>query len=211
MRRSLTFRVILAICCVATFGRPGLLAAQDATPVASPAASIDAGVHGTLRPYMDLSVDPRRDFYRYAIGSWQDRTEIPPDEASYRIDTMLQDRTREQLIGLLDRLAESDEVPVGSDEWKAIQLFAQSKDVRTRNEQGITPIDSELEAIDAIASLDDLYAFVQKAFLTSYAYGFYGISGSPDLTDSSMYAAWYSGPTLGLPNRDYYWDDTVGT
>lgn len=211
MRRGVYLRVFLAVCSFATFGWPGLLAAQEATPMASPVASVDVAVHGALLPYMDLSVDPQRDFYRYAVGGWLDRTEIPPDEASYRIDTMLEDRTREQLIGLLDRLAESDEVPVGSDEWKAVQLFAQSKDVRTRNAQGISPIESELSAIDAIASLDDLYAFVRKAFLTSYAYGFYGISGNPDLTDSSIYAAWYSGPSLGLPNRDYYWDDTVGT
>ena len=45
-----------------------------------------------------------------------------------------------------------------------------------------------------------------KAFLTSFVYGFYGIRASPDLADSSTYAAWYTGPPLGLPNRDYYWD-----
>ena len=32
----------------------------------------------------------------------------------------------------------------------------------------------------------------------------------PDYADSSVYAAWYSGPWLGLPNRDYYWDDDEG-
>jgi putative endopeptidase len=207
MRRSVLLRVILAICSFTTFGWPGLLTAQEATPMASPAA-VDATIHGALRPNLDLSVNPGRDFYQYANGGWLSRAEIPPDEAYYGVTEELQDRTRTQLIGLLDHLAKSDEVPVGSDEWKAVQLYAQAKDVKTRNVQGITPIEPELEKIEAIASLDDLYAFVQQAFLTSYAYGFYGINASPDLTDSSVYSAWYSGPSLGLPNRDYYWEDT---
>ena len=46
--------------------------------------------------------------------------------------------------------------------------------------------------------------------MTSFVYGFYGIRASPDLADSSTYAAWYTGPPLGLPNRDYYWTDDEG-
>ena len=178
MRLSVLLRVILAVCSLATFGWPSLLAAQEATPAASPTSSIDATVHGALRPNIDLSVDPRRDFYRYATEGWQNRTEIPADEARYGVTEELQDRTRTQLIGLLDRLAKSDDISVGSDEWKAVQLFAQARDVKTRNAQGITPIEPELAAITAISSLDDLYAFVQQAYLTGYSYGFYGIYGA---------------------------------
>ena len=72
------------------------------------------------------------------------------------------------------------------------------------------PIAAELEAIDALASLDEIYTFVREGVLTSFVYGFYGISPAPDLADSSTYAAWYTGPALGLPNRDYYWTDDEG-
>ena len=37
--------------------------------------------------------------------------------------------------------------------------------------------------------------------------GSIGISGAPDFADSSIYTLWYGGPSLGLPNRDYYWDN----
>jgi putative endopeptidase len=46
--------------------------------------------------------------------------------------------------------------------------------------------------------------------LTSNIYGLYGVYVQPDYADSSVYAAWYSGPWLGMPNRDYYWDDDEG-
>ena len=199
------WRVVFALVCALALCGPGLLAAQVATPVGSPAAGPVAA--GSLRAQMDPAVDPGEDFFRYATGGWQDRTAIPADEASYGITQELHDLTIEQLLTLLERLASSDELPVGSDEWKAVQLFAQAMDVATRNAQGIAPIAAELEAIDAIANLDELYAFIRQAYLTGYAYGLYGIYAAPDFADSSVYTAWYSGPALGLPSRDFYWVD----
>ena len=199
------WRVGFGLVCVLVLAWPGVLTAQVATPLASPVAGAVAA--GSLRGQMDASVDPGEDFFRYATGGWQDRTDIPADEAFYGITRELRDLTIEQLLILLDRLETSDELAVGSDEWKAVQLFAQSMDVATRNAQGIAPIQAELEAIDAIADLDELYALIQQTYLAGYAYGFYGIRAAPDFADSSVYTAWYTGPSLGLRSRDYYWVD----
>lgn len=197
--------MLIAVVATSAIVFPTPLVAQDATPAASPVAASPA--HGALLPQMDRSVDPGADFYRYATGGWQDRTDIPPDEARYGTSQELRDLTRQQLLALLNRLRDSDELVIGSDEWKAVQLFAQALDVETRNAAGIAPIAAELDEIDALASLDAVYQFARDVVLTGYASGFYGIGGSPDLADSSVYTAWYGGPDLGLPNRDYYWED----
>jgi putative endopeptidase len=207
-KRRLSVHLLTTLLFLSVLRVPGSLAMQEATPIASPVA--DAIEHGALLPQMDLSVHPGKDFFRYATGGWQDRTEIPADEAAYGITQELRDLTIEQLLTLLERLETSDELVVGSDQWKAVQLFAQAMDMRTRNAAGIAPIAAELEAIDALASLDEIYAFVREGVMTSFVYGFYGIRASPDLADSSTYAAWYTGPPLGLPNRDYYWTDDEG-
>jgi predicted metalloendopeptidase len=202
-----TLRLILSAFCVVTLGCPANLAAQVATPLAQPTPAVaEATAPGALLPSMDPAADPRQDFYQYATGGWQDRHEIPGDQGGYSAFAAVDDLTQEQLLGLLERLAESDELAVGSDEWKAVQLFAQAMDLETRNALGIEPIAAELAAIDAISSLAELYAFLREAYLTRYVYGFYGIFASPDFADSSVYTAWYSGPSLGLPNRDYYWE-----
>src|SRR5687768_8196935 len=137
------WRVGLALVCALALCGPGLLAAQVATSVGSPAAGPVAA--GSLRAQMDPAIDPGEDFFRYATGGWQDRTAIPADEAAYGVTQELHDLTIEQVLTLLERLASSDELPVGSDEWKAGQLFAQAMDVATRNAQGIAPIAAELE------------------------------------------------------------------
>ena len=174
---------------------------------ASPPAAVVAG-HGVQLSDMDLSVDPGQDFYRYATGAWQDGNEIPPDEAWWGVYDQTNDLTRNQLIDVLAQYAASDTLPVGPDEWKAVQLFAQARDMDTRNAQGLDPIAGDLAQIDEIASLDDLYAFLREAPLTTHVWcGLSCLWVGPDYADSSVYAAWYSSPYLGLPSRDYYWED----
>ncbi len=201
--------VLLVVCLLAARGPvaslasvPNLAHAADATPIAGGPA------HGVQLAHMDQAVSPGQDFYRYATGAWQDQNEIPPDEAWWGVYDQLIDLTRNQLIDLLDREAETGTLPVGSDEWKAVQLFAQARDVQTRNTQGLAPVAEDLARIDDIASLDDLYAFLRDAPLTTnVTCGLSCLFVAPDYADSSVYAAWYSSPYLGLPSRDYYWDD----
>ncbi len=173
-----------------------------ATPEASPIASAP----GIDPSNMDLSVDPGEDFYQFANGGWLDRAEIPPDEGAYGVFSELNDLTNEQLLDLLEGLTESDDLLEGSDEWKAVQLFAQGMDTDARNEAGVTPIQPMLDEIDAIGDLEELHAFQQDAV-------FYWLTGLfwpfviPDLVDSSVYGTYLSGPFFGLPNRDYYLED----
>jgi predicted metalloendopeptidase len=162
--------------------------------------------HGINLADMDLSVDPDANFYRFANGGWLDRTTIPEDEGAYGVFNELDDRTREQLLSLMGSLAEGGDLQEGSDEWKAVELYAQGMDLAARNAQGVDPIRPLLARIDQIADLDGFHEFQQTAEL-SWLTGLFYTFVIPDLTDSSVYAAYLSGPWLGLPNRDYYLED----
>jgi putative endopeptidase len=171
--------------------------------------SADSEVHGINPADMDFSVDPAEDFYRFANGGWLDRTEIPADEGAYGVFNELDDLTTEQLLDLLGGLTTSSNLQEGTDEWKAVQLFAQGTDLGTRDAQGIEPIQPILDEVDAITSLDELHAFQEGAgfrWLTGLFYTFV----IPDLQDSSINAPYLSGPWFGLPNRDYYLEDDEG-
>src|SRR5207249_5007563 len=124
-RWSLVTIVMMAL--IATSSLAPVLA-QEATPVASPVAEAGAAHHGIDVSSLDPSTDPGKDFYRYATGGWQDRTEIPADKGNYGSFDVVDDKVIDQVLGLLKGLANSSEVPVGSDEWKAVQLFHQAED-----------------------------------------------------------------------------------
>ncbi len=192
------FRVLfLAIFFAVTTGGTALAALPFVPPVV---------VHGIDPRDMDPSVDPGEDFYRFANGGWLDRTEIPADEGAYGVFNELDDLTTEQLLDLMDDLTAGGDLAEGSDEWKAVELFAQGTDLDTRDAQGVEPIRALLDEVDAIASLEDLHDFQAGAgyrWLTALFYTFV----IPDLEDSSVNAPYLSGPFIGLPNRDYYLED----
>ena len=160
MRRA--FRLIFVLLCTTMIsGVPRALAEQVPTPAALPAPPVASLAHGSLLAAMDPSVPPGKDFYRYATGRWQDTSAIPADRAAFGISDEIDQLTTDELLGLLKRLSASDTLPEGSDEWKAVQLFAQGLDYDTRNAQGIAPIAGDLAKIDAISTLDELYAFLR--------------------------------------------------
>lgn len=159
---------------------------------------------------MDLEADPAVDFYRYANGGWLDRTIIPPDFPSVESMTALDGQTRLQLLELLAERAQSDDVVPGSDEWKAIRLFAQGIDVEARNAQGIAPVQPILDQIDAIDDRDELHEFLESSIFLNAA-GLFIVIAGPDLMDNAETVAYLSGPLLGLPSRDYYLEDDPAT
>src|SRR5581483_10179469 len=54
---------------------------------------------------MDMSVKPYEDFYQFANGRWLARTSIPEDRPSVSLISLLQDRNREVLHGILEETA----------------------------------------------------------------------------------------------------------
>ncbi len=191
--------LVMMFMLLSSVGQPVLaVATPEASPVAS-VAGIDLG-------NMDLGVDPADDFYRFVNGGWLDRTEIPADSGSYGVFDELHDLTTQQLLGLLEGLVASGDVQEGTDAWRAVQFFSQGMDLDTRNAQGIDPIAPILAEIEAIDDLAALHAFQQTAIFSRLT-SIFRVSVEPDLADSSVYGVYLSGPSLGLPNRDYYLQD----
>ncbi len=193
--------VAIIVCVVALLGL---------SPIPRVAALQGAVIHGVDLANMDLSVDPGVDFYRYANGGWFDRTTIPPDFAGIETMSDLEGRTRGALIDLLQRRAASGDVQVGTDEWKAIRVFEQGTDLATRNAQGLAPIQPTLDEVEAIDDLTELHRYLQTSVFKSMP-GLFFVSAAPDIGNSAETVAYLNGPSLGLPNRDYYLADNATT
>ena len=180
----------------------------------SPKAAVEAPVmqktalaSGIDKANMDLSVRPQDNFYRYVNGAWLNNNEIPGDKTSIGSFYDLRDEADDNVKAIIEELAATKGLKMGSDEQKVADLFRSFMDTETRNAAGTAPIQAIFDRINSLKDKDELATFFgenQKIGVGS-PLAFYI---SVDAKDSTRYAThvWQSG--LGLPDRDYYFNET---
>jgi len=165
--------------------------------------------------YMDTSVRPNDDFFRYVNGTWLDNNEIPSDRIRWGSFDELRKKTDEDALAILKAAASKDkdlkniEVLPGSDQEKAVKFFETIMDTVNRNKQGIDPIKPYLQKIDAIKNIENLQAYLIEAEPYGGG-GFFGFGVGSHPKNSDLNAAYLGGGSLGL-SRDYYVDQDEDT
>lgn len=153
--------------------------------------------------YMDTTVSPKNDFFRYVNGQWLDSTEIPADKTTWGSFNELRKRTDANALALLETASTSENIDPDSDQAKAVYLYQTIMDTVNRNEQGIEPLKPYLARIEAIQTKEDLQDYLTEMQLFGGG-GFFSFGVRADAKNSIQNAAYlYPGP-LGLPDRDYY-------
>ena len=176
------------------------------TKTEMPAAEKVALTSGISLDNMDKTVRPQDNFYRYINGGWLKNTTIPADKTAVGSFYDLRDTADDNVKAIIEELAATENLKMGSDEQKVADLFRSYMDTAGRDALGIKPIQGILDTISSLKNKDELAAFLGKyqAAGISSPLAFYV---SIDAKDSSRYAThiWQSG--LGLPDKDYYFNE----
>lgn len=160
-------------------------------------------IYGLNLAYMDTTVSPKNNFFRFVNGKWVDSTEIPADKTTWGSFMELRERTDEDVLALLEGASSNDSLHPGSDQSKAVYLYNTIMDTISRNEKGVEPVRPYLEKVDAIGSREDLQQFLTEMQQFGGA-GFFSFGVRADAKNSTMNAAYLYPAGLGLPDRDYY-------
>ncbi|TWX73410.1 M13 family metallopeptidase [Colwellia sp. C1TZA3] len=161
---------------------------------------------GIDKANIDLSVRPQDNFYHYVNGAWLNAHEIPGDKTAIGSFYDLRDEADDNVKAIIEELAATKNLKMGSDEQKVADLFRSFMDLDTRNTAGTAPVQTIFDHINGLKDKNELAAFFgenQKIGVGS-PLAFYI---SVDAKDSTRYAThiWQSG--LGLPDRDYYFNE----
>ena len=162
-------------------------------------------VSGLAIENMDTTVHPGDDFFMYMNGAWIANTEIPADKATYGGFVMLRDESEDQVKAIIEESATGD-FPKGSDEQKVGDLYRSYMDWDSRNAKGVDPLQPEL---DRIAAIDD-HAALAAYFGGALRRGLdapIGITFFADLKRPTHYGAYLFQSGLGLPDREFYFND----
>ena len=153
--------------------------------------------------FMDKSVKPGDDFFRYVNGTWVDKTEIPSDRVRWGSFDELRQNTDNDALTILKEATKNPAYTSNTDQGKAVGLYETILDTVTRNKQGIAPLKPYLAKIDKVKTVKDLQALLIEMEPVG-GLGFFGVGVGSDEKDSNKNVVRLGLGRLGLPDRDYY-------
>lgn len=153
--------------------------------------------------FMDKTVKPGDDFFRFVNGTWFDQTEIPNDRVRWGSFDELRQNTDRDALAILKEAVNNKNLDPKSDQAKAVKVFTTYMDTVYRNKLGIKPILPKLKKINAVKSIQDVNNLIIEMAPVG-GIGFYGIGIGPDAKNSNRNVVNIGLGSLGLPDRDYY-------
>lgn len=158
-----------------------------------------------LDQFVDPSVSPREDFFKYAVGKWIKDNPIPSNERAWGIYNVVQEETYDRLKKIGDAAAADTKAAKGSSTQKIGDFWASALDTATIEKLGVTPLKDEFNRIDQIKDKQTLLAEVARLQYMGVG-ALYGQYIFQDEKNSDRYALHLYQGGIGLPDRDYYFD-----
>lgn len=182
------------------------LALAVAAAVAASAGTISLSASAATRlvdkpgidtTFFDTNAAACTDFYRYAVGKWQDASPIPADRARWGAFDEIEARNREVLIGVLKDAANANN-SAASNRTKLGAYFA----------SGLAPQDKTKSIQTAFAAISDLdkagLSTTLASMLSQGTPAGFNLAVRQDQKNSTRYIVQLFQGGLGLPEREYY-------
>ena len=173
----------------------GAVSAQDAKPQYGPWGFDLAGA--------DRSTRPGDDFFRFANGTWIDKTEIPADKPGYSLRLAMTDLTEQRLHELMEAAAKTAGHEPKTLDGKVGAFYKSYMDEARIDALGAKAIGKQLDSVRGAKSRDQLAALMGRTAV-DFEGSLFNFGTDVDLKDPKRYAVYLGQGGLGLPDRDYY-------
>jgi len=190
------FAAALAVCGLLSHADPSIAASPDAKPKSLVGRGLNI-------KYMDQSVTPCQDFYRYANGHWLDTTPIPADQVQNGAGMEIYERNQVVLRQVVEAAAADTKAVPGSIAQKIGTFYRSGMDTARIESDGAKPLAPELRRINAIHDVDSLETEIAHLQRTGTEAA-WSVGVGQDFKSSTDMIAQVGQGGLGLPDRDYY-------
>lgn len=183
-----------------------LLLAQGDTAAASvPVPTMSFGNWGVDPALLSATVHPGDDFFAYVNQPWLDANPLPAEFPRFGAFTLLSEKSAADVKALMDELIAKPRTALDNDEVRIVDAYQAHLDTAAIEQAGIAPVQSHLARMIGAATLEDLANLWAEAGYASPIGG--GVS--VDAKQPTRYITILSFDGLGMPDRDYYLDETA--
>ncbi len=156
---------------------------------------------------LDRSADACTNFYQFACGGWKKNNPIPADQSSWGRLSELNERNRETLRGLLDT-ASKDAPGRPALQQKIGDYYGACMDETAIERLEAKPLEPGLQRIAGLKTKEDVAAEAGRLHRIGVGV-FFGFGAEQDFKDATTVMAIADQGGMGLPDRDFYFQEDV--
>ncbi|MCA1714746.1 MAG: peptidase, partial [Gammaproteobacteria bacterium] len=176
-----------------------------AKPAEAPALTLDESKLPPVNRFtladVDTSKNACNDFGGYVNGKWLATNQIPGDRTSWGAFEMLDERSTAVQRQLAEQAAAMKDA--GGVEKIVGDFWSTGMDQARIDGQGLEPLKSRLDAIAALAGMEQIADYLRSSAAKGENVLFY-FASDPDFKNSTINIAYAFQGGLGLPDKEYY-------
>ncbi len=175
-----------------------------AKPAAEPALpTMSFGTWGFDPEAISPEIKPGDDFFAYANKKWLDANPLSPEFSRFGAFNLLREKSTADVKALVDELVVKDG-SLSPDEQRIVDAYKAYENTAAIDAAGMTKAQPYLDRIAGAKTLTDLVALWSTPGYASPLGGFVTV----DAKEPSRYSVYVASGGMGLPDRDYYLDDS---
>ncbi|MBX7539525.1 M13 family metallopeptidase [Qipengyuania sphaerica] len=178
--------------------------AEDAAAEATAAPTMSFGEWGVDPKLLSEDIDPGDDFFAYANQKWLDANPLPSEYSRFGAFTLLGEKSVSDVKALMDDLMKKDAAALTSDEKRLVDAYRSYLDTDAIDAAGLAPAQVYLDRIMAADTLEGLVTLWSTPGYPSPLGGQVEV----DAKEPDRYSVYLGSDGLGMPDRDYYLDET---
>tara|TARA_B100001179_G_scaffold147791_1_gene107209 strand:- start:575 stop:2749 length:2175 start_codon:yes stop_codon:yes gene_type:complete len=176
--------------------------AADADEAETPTMSF--GEWGVDPALLSETVDPGDDFFAYVNQEWLDANPLPAEFSRFGVFNLLREKSTSDVKALVDELVSKPASALTSDEKRIVDAYRSYLDVGAIDAAGLAPAQPYLDEIKGADTLGELVTVWGTPGYPAPLGG--GVS--VDAKEPTRYSVYVGSGGLGLPDRDYYLDES---
>ena len=153
---------------------------------------------GTQTENFDLSISPQDDFNLFVNGTWLKENKIPSKYTRWGTFEVLHEDNLQKIKSLIESSdGEYDKLNI---------LYSAALNETKSNSDKATPVDKYIQIIDYCTNRKELWNCLSQLYVKGLV-GIFGFSPEEDAKNSELVVPYIGSGGLGLPDRDYYFDE----